>query len=62
MEIRAHDVQRAHRSGLNQVVADWWQQLRSRHELESLDDTMLRDIGLDRREERFEPSKQFWMN
>ena len=38
------------------------QQLRSRHELESLDDTILRDIGLSRREERFEPSKPFWMN
>jgi uncharacterized protein YjiS (DUF1127 family) len=52
----------AHRGGLNQVLADWWQQLRSRHELESLDDTILRDIGLSRRAERFEPSKPFWMN
>jgi uncharacterized protein YjiS (DUF1127 family) len=50
------------RGGLNQVLTDWWQQLRSRHELDSLDDTILRDIGLSRREERFEQSKPFWMN
>ena len=50
------------RGGLNQVLTDWWQQLRSRHELEGLDDTILRDIGLSRREERFEQSKPFWMN
>jgi uncharacterized protein YjiS (DUF1127 family) len=62
MNIGTHDVQRAHRARLNQVLADWWQQLRSRHELESLDDTILRDIGLSRREERFEPSKPLWMN
>jgi uncharacterized protein YjiS (DUF1127 family) len=62
MNISTHDVQRAHRGGLNQVLADWWQLLRSRHELESLDDTILRDIGLSRREEHFEPSKPFWMN
>ena len=62
MNISTYDVQRAHRGGLNQVLADWWQQLRSRHELESLDDTILRDIGLSRRAERFEPSKPFWMN
>ena len=62
MNISTHDVQRARRGGLNQVLADWWQQLRSRHELESLDDTILRDIGLSRREERFEQSKPFWMN
>jgi|SRR5580704_1512668 uncharacterized protein YjiS (DUF1127 family) len=62
MNISTHDVQRAHRGGLNQVLANWWQQLRSRHELESLDDTILRDIGLSRRAERFESSKPFWVN
>lgn len=50
------------RGGLSQILTDWWQQVRSRHELESLDDTILRDIGLSRREERFEQSKSFWMN
>jgi uncharacterized protein YjiS (DUF1127 family) len=62
MNISTNDVQCARRGGLNQVLTDWWQQLRSRHELESLDDTILRDIGLSRREERFEQSKPFWMN
>jgi uncharacterized protein YjiS (DUF1127 family) len=62
MNIGTNDVQCARRGGLNQVLTDWWQQLRSRHELESLDDTILRDIGLSRREERFEQSKPFWMN
>jgi uncharacterized protein YjiS (DUF1127 family) len=62
MNISTHDVQRAHRGGLNQVLANWWQQLRSRHELESLDDSILRDIGLNRRAERFESSKPFWVN
>ena len=62
MNISTNDVQCPRRGGLNQVLTDWWQQLRSRHELESLDDTILRDIGLSRREERFEQSKPFWMN
>ena len=62
MNIGTNDVQCARRGGLNQVLTDWWQQLRSRHELESLDDNILRDIGLSRREERFEQSKPFWMN
>jgi uncharacterized protein YjiS (DUF1127 family) len=62
MNISADGNQCARRGGLNQVLTDWWQQLRSRHELESLDDTILRDIGLSRREERFEQSKPFWMN
>jgi Domain of unknown function (DUF1127) len=38
--------------GLNQLLADWLRQVRSRHELESLDDTILRDIGLTRRTAR----------
>jgi uncharacterized protein YjiS (DUF1127 family) len=62
MNIGTNDVQCARRGGLNQVLTDWWQHLRSRHELESLDDTILRDIGLSRREGRFEQSKPFWMN
>ena len=33
-------------SGLNHVLSDWWQTLRLRHELQSLDDCILRDIGL----------------
>ena len=62
MNISADGSQCTRRSALNQVLTDWWQQLRSRHELESLDDTILRDIGLSRRKERCEQSKPFWMN
>jgi uncharacterized protein YjiS (DUF1127 family) len=62
MNISTDGGQCGRRGGLNQVLTDWWQQLRSRHELESLDDTILRDIGLSRRKERFEQSKPFWMN
>jgi uncharacterized protein YjiS (DUF1127 family) len=62
MNISTDGGQCTRRGGLNQVLTDWWQQLRSRHELESLDDAILRDIGLSRREGRFEQSKPFWMN
>lgn len=62
MNISTDGGQCEHRVGLNQVLTDWWHQLRSRHELESLDDTILRDIGLSRREERLKETKPFWMN
>jgi len=52
----------AGRAGLSQILTGWWRQVRSRHELESLDDVILRDIGLSRRVERIEQSKPFWMN
>ena len=56
----------AHRSSpwgqLNLLLGDWGQRSRSRYELESLDDAMLRDIGLSRSEGRFEASKPFWAN
>jgi uncharacterized protein YjiS (DUF1127 family) len=45
---RAHGP--SHWGQLNHVLGEWWQHLRSRSELESLDDSMLRDIGLSRRE------------
>jgi uncharacterized protein YjiS (DUF1127 family) len=47
----------SHWGQLNHVLSEWWQHLRSRHELESLDDSMLRDIGLSRGEAGFEASK-----
>jgi uncharacterized protein YjiS (DUF1127 family) len=47
---------------LDRVIGDWWQHLRSRRELESLDDSMLRDIGLTPGESRFDASKPFRMN
>jgi uncharacterized protein YjiS (DUF1127 family) len=49
-------------SGLNHVLSDWWQTQRLRHELESLDDSILRDIGLTREQDRSELSKPTWMN
>ena len=46
----------AHRSSpwgqLNLLLDECWQRSRSRNELESLDDAMLRDIGLSHRESR----------
>jgi uncharacterized protein YjiS (DUF1127 family) len=53
---------RAHWGQLNHILGEWWQDLRSRSELESLDDSMLRDIGLSRREVGFGVSKQIWTN
>jgi uncharacterized protein YjiS (DUF1127 family) len=51
----------SHWDQLNHVLGEWWQHLRSRHELESLDESMLRDIGLSRGEAGFEASKHiFW--
>jgi uncharacterized protein YjiS (DUF1127 family) len=47
---------------LNRVIAEWWQHQRSLHELETLDDAMLRDIGLCRDQARFEASRPFWIN
>ena len=51
---RAH----CHWGQLNHVLGEWWQHLRSRNELESLDDSILRDIGLSRREDVI--SKHVW--
>ena len=47
---------------LSHVLSEWWQRQRSLHELETLDDAILRDIGLSRSELGFEASKPFWLN
>jgi uncharacterized protein YjiS (DUF1127 family) len=52
----------SHWGQLNHVLGEWWQNFRLRSELESLDDTMLRDIGLSRREVGFDVSKHIWTN
>ena len=56
----------AHRSSpwgqLNLLLDEWWQRSRSRNGLESLDDAMLRDVGLSHREAGFDASKPFWAN
>ena len=51
-----------HWGQVNQVLGEWWQHLRSRSELESLDDSMLRDIGLSRGEAGFKASTHIWIN
>lgn len=56
---RAHHV-----SGWKQVkhqFAKWRQLSRSRDDLASLSDAILRDIGLSRAQAAFESSKPFWM-
>jgi uncharacterized protein YjiS (DUF1127 family) len=52
----------SHWGQLNHVLGEWWQHLRSRSELENLDDSMLRDIGLSRREVGFDVSSHIWTN
>jgi uncharacterized protein YjiS (DUF1127 family) len=47
---------------LNRVIGEWWQYQRSLHELETLDDVILRDIGLSRDISGFQASKPFWIN
>ena len=39
----------------------WWHNIRSRAELESLDDRSLQDIGLTRCSSDFEAAKPFWI-
>jgi uncharacterized protein YjiS (DUF1127 family) len=52
----------SHWGQLNHILGEWWQDLRLRSELESFDDSMLRDIGLSRREVGFDVSKPIWTN
>ncbi len=52
----------SNRIEINHVLGDWSQRLRSRHDLERLDDFILRDIGLSRGESRSGVPKQFWFN
>jgi uncharacterized protein YjiS (DUF1127 family) len=40
---------------------EWRRRSHSRHELASLSDVMLHDIGLSRADAEFEASKPFWM-
>ena len=47
---------------LSRVIGEWWQHQRSLHELEMLDDAILRDIGLSRNEVQPEASRPFWIN
>jgi uncharacterized protein YjiS (DUF1127 family) len=51
-----HDFVRRYVTGL----VDWWHNMRSRSELESLDDRCLQDIGMSRCTADFEAAKPFW--
>ncbi len=51
----------AHWGESTHVLGEWWKRVRSRNELESLDDCLLRDIGFSRSEVGIESSKTFWM-
>jgi uncharacterized protein YjiS (DUF1127 family) len=48
-------------SDVKHEIADWWHCARSLHELESLDDRCLRDMGMSRSTTNFESAKPFWM-
>jgi uncharacterized protein YjiS (DUF1127 family) len=59
---RFHPRRSARWNELTRVIGEWWQHLRSRRELESLDDALLRDIGLVPGEGPLEASRPRWMN
>jgi uncharacterized protein YjiS (DUF1127 family) len=53
-----------HGARLSQVINhfnEWRRRARSRHELESLSDATLRDIGMTRCDVHRESNKPFWM-
>jgi uncharacterized protein YjiS (DUF1127 family) len=43
-------------------LAEWQRRSQSRHELEFLSDSLLRDIGIKRCDARRESAKLFWMS
>ena len=50
-----------HWSDVKHEITDWWHCTRSRHELQSLDDKCLQDMGMSRCITDFEAAKPFWM-
>jgi len=48
-------------NGMKRQLTGWWHNIRSRAELESLDDKCLQDIGLTRCSADFEAAKPFWI-
>lgn len=47
---------------VRQYFVQWRHRVRWRHELTTLDDVSLRDIGMSRGAVEFEASKPFWMS
>jgi uncharacterized protein YjiS (DUF1127 family) len=50
-----------HWSDVKHEIRAWWNCARSLHELQSLDDRCLRDMGMSRCTADFESAKPFWM-
>jgi uncharacterized protein YjiS (DUF1127 family) len=50
-----------HWSDVKHEITAWWHSAHSLHELQSLDDRCLLDIGMSRRTANFESAKPFWM-
>ena len=51
----------SHWQDVRRQLTGWWHAVRSRAELESLDDKSLQDIGLMRCTADFEAAKPFWI-
>jgi uncharacterized protein YjiS (DUF1127 family) len=49
-------------SDIKRQLVDWQHNIRSRNELESLDDRCLQDIGISRGTTSLEAAKPFWMS
>jgi len=49
-------------SDIKRQLADWQHNIRSRSELECLDDRCLQDIGISRGTTSLEAAKPFWMS
>ena len=50
-----------HWSDAKHEITAWWHSVRSLHELQSLDDRCLRDMGMSRCIGDFKSAKPFWM-
>jgi uncharacterized protein YjiS (DUF1127 family) len=62
LDLAAHHIRRAPPlRDIRQQARDWWHNIRSRTELQNLDDRSLQDIGLTRCSADFEAAKPFWM-
>jgi uncharacterized protein YjiS (DUF1127 family) len=50
-----------HWSEVKHEITAWWHSARSLHELQSLDDRCLQDMGMSRYTADYEAAKPFWM-
>jgi uncharacterized protein YjiS (DUF1127 family) len=61
LDFTAHRDRGLYRSDVKRLITGWWQNYRSRSELESFSDRCLQDIGISRCTAEFEAAKPFWM-